>query len=40
MKDIDRDRFVTPEEAVAYGIVDAVMPPAGIRLAARIPTSP
>ena len=25
MKDIDRDRFMTPEEAVAYGIVDAVM---------------
>jgi ATP-dependent Clp protease, protease subunit len=40
MKDIDRDCFMTPEEAVAYGIVDAVMPPAGIRLAARIPTSP
>jgi ATP-dependent Clp protease protease subunit len=40
MKDIDRDRFMTPEEAVAYGIVDAVMPPAGIRLAAPIPTSP
>jgi ATP-dependent Clp protease, protease subunit len=40
MKDIDRDRFMTPEEAVAYGIVDAVMPPAGIRLAAPIRTSP
>jgi ATP-dependent Clp protease, protease subunit len=40
MKDIDRDCFMTPEEAVAYGIVDAVMPPAGIRLAARVPTSP
>ena len=40
MKDIDRDRFMTPEEAVAYGIVDAVMPPAGIRLAAPVPTSP
>jgi len=26
MKDIDRDRFMTPEEAVEYGIVDAVMP--------------
>jgi ATP-dependent Clp protease, protease subunit len=25
MKDIDRDRFMTPEEAVAYGIVDAIM---------------
>jgi ATP-dependent Clp protease, protease subunit len=40
MKDIDRDCFMTPEEAVAYGIVDAVMPPGGIRLAARVPTSP
>ena len=26
LKDIDRDRFMTPEEAVEYGIVDAVMP--------------
>ena len=25
MKDIDRDRFMTPEEAVDYGLVDAVM---------------
>jgi ATP-dependent Clp protease, protease subunit len=25
MKDIDRDRFMTPEEAVAYGLVDKVM---------------
>jgi ATP-dependent Clp protease protease subunit len=25
MRDIDRDRFMTPEEAVEYGIVDAVM---------------
>jgi ATP-dependent Clp protease protease subunit len=40
MKDIDRDRFMTPEEAVEYGIVDAVMPPAEIRLAASMPTSP
>jgi ATP-dependent Clp protease protease subunit len=24
-KDIDRDRFMTPEEAVAYGLVDQVM---------------
>jgi ATP-dependent Clp protease protease subunit len=29
MKDIDRDRFMTPEEAVEYGIVDAVMTPRG-----------
>jgi ATP-dependent Clp protease protease subunit len=27
MKDIDRDRFMTPEEAVEYGLVDAVMRP-------------
>jgi ATP-dependent Clp protease protease subunit len=26
MKDIDRDRFMTPDEAVAYGLVDNVMP--------------
>ena len=26
-KDIDRDRFMTPEEAVDYGIVDAIMEP-------------
>jgi ATP-dependent Clp protease protease subunit len=25
MKDIDRDHFMTPEEAVAYGLVDRVM---------------
>ena len=25
MNDIDRDRFMTPEEAVAYGLVDAIM---------------
>ena len=25
MQDIDRDCFMTPEEAVAYGIVDAVL---------------
>jgi ATP-dependent Clp protease protease subunit len=27
MLDIDRDRFMTPEEAVEYGLVDAVMAP-------------
>ena len=25
MKDIDRDRFMTPEEAVEYGLIDAIM---------------
>lgn len=29
--DIDRDRFMTPEEAVAYGLVDAVLVPPGDR---------
>ena len=27
VRDIDRDRFMTPEEAVEYGLVDAVMEP-------------
>jgi ATP-dependent Clp protease protease subunit len=27
LRDIDRDRFMTPEEAVEYGLVDAVMAP-------------
>ena len=27
MEDIDRDRFMTPAEAVEYGLVDAVLPP-------------
>jgi ATP-dependent Clp protease protease subunit len=30
MKDIDRDRFMGPEEAVAYGLVDQVMPPSAL----------
>ena len=30
MQDIDRDRFMTPEEAVAYGLVDAIMQPRGL----------
>jgi ATP-dependent Clp protease protease subunit len=25
MRDIDRDRFMTPEEAIEYGLIDAVM---------------
>src|SRR5512132_4314236 len=33
MKDIDRDHFMTPEEAVAYGLVDEVIQPADIRFA-------
>lgn len=31
MADFDRDRFMTPEEAVEYGLVDAVLRPPGER---------
>src|SRR3954467_7043726 len=34
MADIDRDRFMTPEEAVAYGLVDRIMEPRALPLAA------
>lgn len=27
MRDIDRDRFMTPEDAIEYGLIDAVMSP-------------
>src|SRR6201993_26213 len=30
MRDIDRDRFMTPEEAVDYGLVDAIMQPRSV----------
>jgi ATP-dependent Clp protease protease subunit len=33
MKDIDRDRFMTPDDAVSYGLIDSVMPPAAVRFA-------
>jgi ATP-dependent Clp protease protease subunit len=33
MKDIDRDHFMTPAEAVAYGIVDEVIEPVDVRFA-------
>src|SRR5215218_7097618 len=33
MKDIDRDRFMTPDDAVKYGLVDEVIQPADKRLA-------
>jgi ATP-dependent Clp protease, protease subunit len=26
MRDIDRDRFMTPEESVAYGLIDEILP--------------
>jgi ATP-dependent Clp protease, protease subunit len=31
MKDIDRDRFMAPDEAVTYGLVDEVMPSSALR---------
>ena len=34
LRDIDRDRFMTPSEAVAYGLIDAVMSERGARRAA------
>jgi ATP-dependent Clp protease, protease subunit len=34
MADIDRDRFMTPAEAVEYGLIDAVIPAAAAALAA------
>ena len=30
MRDIDRDRFMNPDEAIAYGIVDEVVAPRGL----------
>ncbi|HEX5448517.1 MAG TPA: ATP-dependent Clp protease proteolytic subunit [Gaiellaceae bacterium] len=30
MQDIDRDRFMTPQEAVDYGLVDAIMQPRSV----------
>src|SRR5581483_6408486 len=35
MRDIDRDRFMTPQEAVDYGLVDAVMQPRNSRTSAN-----
>jgi ATP-dependent Clp protease protease subunit len=32
MRDIDRDHFMSPEEAVEYGLVDAVMDRAAVRV--------
>ena len=34
MRDIDRDRFMTPDEAVDYGLIDAVMPSRSMAAAA------
>jgi ATP-dependent protease ClpP protease subunit len=30
VRDIDRDRFMTPDEAVSYGLVDAIMSSRGV----------
>jgi ATP-dependent Clp protease, protease subunit len=33
MADIDRDRFMTPGEAVAYGLVDEIVSPRAVAAA-------
>jgi ATP-dependent Clp protease protease subunit len=33
MEDIDRDRFMTPAEAVEYGLVDRILEPRAARAA-------
>ena len=30
MSDIDRDRFMTPDEAVGYGLVDEIVAPRAV----------
>jgi ATP-dependent Clp protease protease subunit len=44
MKDIDRDKFMTPEEAVAYGLIDGIIPPrrglAAVPRDGQLPPSP
>jgi ATP-dependent Clp protease, protease subunit len=40
MRDIDRDRFMTPEEAREYGIIDAIVQPHSLRLAEAAPAAP
>ena len=31
MEDIDRDRFMTPVEAIEYGLIDSVLEPQAVR---------
>jgi ATP-dependent Clp protease, protease subunit len=31
MEDIDRDRFMTPAEAIEYGLIDSVLEPQAVR---------
>src|SRR5438477_328857 len=35
VKDIDRDRFMSPEEAVEYGLADAVLSPRSLPVGVR-----
>jgi ATP-dependent Clp protease protease subunit len=34
MRDIDRDRFMSPEDAIAYGLIDEILPARGAAAAA------
>jgi ATP-dependent Clp protease protease subunit len=36
MRDIDRDRFMTPEEALEYGLIDGIMESRAVELAAAV----
>ncbi|MGH3047723.1 MAG: ATP-dependent Clp protease proteolytic subunit [Gaiellaceae bacterium] len=39
MHDIDRDRFMTPDDAVEYGLIDEIVAPRAASLAARAATN-
>jgi ATP-dependent Clp protease, protease subunit len=39
MHDIDRDRFMTPDDAVDYGLIDEIVAPRAASLAARAATN-